>query len=143
MPELIKIIINLNFPLWVILPEQFTKYFVEKSHSIKEFEMHVLVRLQISFSFWAVWIIGRTGPKTSNKQTKFLNLLILEHLKNYFIQALNKFLMCFEINGLKNLKLTILRFFAQFPQLYILLYSNKNIFIVKTSGIYIIFILMF
>ena len=116
MPELIKIIINLNFPLWVILPEQFTKYFVEKSHSIKEFEMHVLVRLQISFSFWAVWIIGRTGPKTSNKQTKFLNLLILEHLKNYFIQALNKFLMCFEINGLKNLKLTILRFFAQSPQ---------------------------
>ena len=105
--------------------------------------MHVLVRLQISFSFWAVCIIGRTGPKTSNKQTKFLNLLILEHLENYFIQALNKFLMCFEINWLKNLKLTILRFFAQFPQLYILLYSNKNIFIVKTSGIYIIFILMF
>ena len=52
------------------------------------------------------------GPnqKPSNKQPKFLNLLILVHLKNYFIEALNKFFMCFEINGLKNLKLTILRF---------------------------------
>ena len=50
------------------------------------------------------------GQKTQNKRTKFINLLILEHLKNYFIEALNKFLMCFEINGLKNLKLTILRF---------------------------------
>ena len=43
------------------------------------------------------------GPnqKPSNKQSKFLNLLILVHLKNYFIEALNKFFMCFEINGLK------------------------------------------
>ena len=43
------------------------------------------------------------GPnqKPSNKQPKFLNLLILVHLKNYFIEALNKFFMCFEINGLK------------------------------------------
>ena len=86
---------------------------------------------------------GGPGQEPQNKRTKFLNLLILEHLKNYFIEALNKFLMCFEINGLKNLKLTILRFFAQSPHLYILLYSSKNIFIVKTPGIHIIFILMF
>ena len=72
------------------------------------------------------------GQKPQNKRTKFLNLLVLEHLKNYFIEALNTFLMYFEINGLKNLKLTILRFFAQSPHLYILLYSSKNIFIVKT-----------
>ena len=83
------------------------------------------------------------GQKPQNKRTKFLNLLVLEHLKNYFIEALNTFLMYFEINGLKNLKLTILRFFAQSPHLYILLYSSKNIFIVKTPGIHIIFILMF
>ena len=87
--------------------------------------------------------MGGSGQKPQNGKTKFLNLLILEHLKNYFIEALNKFLMCFEINGLKNLKLTILRFFAQSPHLYILLYSSKNIFIVKTPGIHIIFILMF
>ena len=55
------------------------------------------------------------GQKPQNKRTKFLNLLVLEHLKNYFIEALNTFLMYFEINGLKNLKLTILRFFAQLP----------------------------
>ena len=82
------------------------------------------------------------GQKPQNKQTKFLNLLVLVHLKNYFIEALNKYLMCFEINELKNLKLTILRDFAWSPQLYILLYSSKNIFIVKISGIHIIFILM-
>ena len=86
--------------------------------------------------------MGRLGQKPQNKRNKFLNLLILEHLKNYFIEALNKFLMCFEINGLKNLNLTILRFFAQSPHLYILLYSSKNIFIVKTPGIHITFILM-
>ena len=87
--------------------------------------------------------MGGSGQKPQNGKTKFLNLLILEHLKNYFIEALNKFLMCFEINGLKNLKLTILRFFAWSPHLYILLYSSKNIFIVKTLGIRIIFILIF
>ena len=57
--------------------------------------------------------MGGPGQKPQNGRTKFLNLLILEHLKNYFIEALNKFLMCFEINGLKNLKLTILRFFTR------------------------------
>ena len=65
--------------------------------------------------------MGRPGQKPQNGKTKFLNLLILEHLKNYFIEALNKFLMCFEINGLKNLKLAILWFFARTPHLYILL----------------------
>ena len=87
--------------------------------------------------------MGGPGQKPQNERTKFLNFLILVHLKNCFIEALNTFLMCFEINGLKNLKLTILRFFAQSPHLYILLYSSKNIFIVKTPGIHIIFILMF
>ena len=87
--------------------------------------------------------MGGPGQKPKNKRTKFLNLLVLVHVKNYFIEALNKFLMCFEINELKNLKLTILRFFTQSPHLYILLYSSKNIFIVKTPGIHIIFILMF
>ena len=61
------------------------------------------------------------GQKPQNGKTKFLNLLILEHLKNYSIEALNKFLMYFEINGLKNLKLTILWFFARTPYLSILL----------------------
>ena len=59
--------------------------------------------------------MGGPGQKPQNGKTKFLNLLILEHLKNYFIEVLNKFLMCFEINGLKYLKLTILRFFARSP----------------------------
>ena len=59
--------------------------------------------------------MGELGQKPQNKRTKFLNLLILEYLKKYFIEALNKFLMCFEINGLKNLKLTILRFLPSLP----------------------------
>ena len=65
--------------------------------------------------------MGGPGQKPQNGKTKFINLLILEHLKNYFIEALNKFLMCFEINELKNLKLTILCFFARIPHLSILL----------------------
>ena len=51
--------------------------------------------------------MGGLGQKPQNKRTKFLNLLILEHLKSYFIETLNKFLMCFEINGLKNLNLEV------------------------------------
>ena len=73
--------------------------------------------------------------KPQNGKPKFPNLLILEHLKNHFIEPLNKFLVCFEINGLKNLKLTILRFFARTLHFPILLYSCKNIFIVKTPFI--------
>ena len=46
--------------------------------------------------------MGGPGQQPSNKQPKFLNLSILVHLKNYFIDVLNKLLMCFEINGLKN-----------------------------------------
>ena len=83
---------------------------------------------------------GGLDQKSQNKRTKLLNSLILEHLENDFIEALNKFLRCFQINGLQNLKLTILRVFAQSPHLYILLYSSKNIFIVKAPGIHIIFI---
>ena len=41
--------------------------------------------------------LGAPGQKPLNKQPKFLKLLILVHLKNYFIVLLNKFLMCFEI----------------------------------------------
>ena len=59
--------------------------------------------------------MGGPGQKPQNGKGKFLNWLILEHLKNCFIEPLNKFLMCFEINGLKNLKLTILCFFALHP----------------------------
>ena len=58
-----------------------------------------------------VCINGGPGQKPQNGRTQFLNSLILEH----FIEPLNKFLMCFEINGLKNLKLTILCFFALHP----------------------------
>ena len=87
--------------------------------------------------------MGGLGQRPQNKRTNFLNLLILEQLKKFFIEALNKFLMCFEISGLKNLKLTILRIFPQSPHLYILLYSSKNIFIVKRPIIHIIFTLMF
>ena len=65
-----------------------------------------------------VCINGGPGQKPQNGRTQFLNSLILEH----FIEPLNKFLMCFEINGLKNLKLTILCFFARTPYLYMLLY---------------------
>ena len=43
--------------------------------------------------------LGGPGQKPLNKQPKFLKLLILVHLKNYFIEALNKFLICFEIMG--------------------------------------------
>ena len=57
---------------------------------------------------------GGAGKKTKNKKPKFLKLLILVHLRNYFIEALNKFLMCFEINGLKNFKLTTLMIFYLF-----------------------------
>ena len=45
--------------------------------------------------------MGGPGQKQSNKQPKFINLLFLAHLKNCFIEVLNKFLMCFEITGLK------------------------------------------
>ena len=55
--------------------------------------------------------------------------------------------MCFEINGLKTLKLTILRFFTQpplHPPTYIYyLNSNKPFIIYKFTWIHIIFILMF
>ena len=43
--------------------------------------------------------LGGPGQKPSNKQPKVLNLLILVHLRNYFIKALNNFLTCFEIMG--------------------------------------------
>ena len=59
--------------------------------------------------------MGGPGQKPSNKQPKFLNLLILVHLKNYFIEVLNKFLMCFKTNGLKNFKLTTLIVFCLVP----------------------------
>ena len=69
--------------------------------------------------------MGCPGQKPQNGRTKFLNLLILEHLKNHFIEALNKFLMCFEINGLKNL--TVFRFLPGPPTYLYYSNSSKNI----------------
>ena len=75
---------------------------------------------------------GFRAKNLKNKRTKFLNLLILGHLKNYFIEALNKFLICFEINGLKNLKLTILCFFPGTPTyLYYSTSSKKHFLLLK------------
>ena len=71
--------------------------------------------------------MGGPGQKTSNKQPKFLNLLILVHLKNYFIEVLNKFLMCLNINGLKNFKLTTLMVFWLVPS-----FMYTTIQVVKT-----------
>ena len=76
--------------------------------------------------------MGVPDQKPQNGRTIFLNLIILEHLKYYFMKALNRFLMCFEINGLNNLKLTILRFFAGAFICTDYSNSSKNIFIVKT-----------
>ena len=74
--------------------------------------------------------MGGLGQNLKMEKPEFPNLLILEHLKSYFINPslLNTFLMCFEINGLKYLKLTILRFLPR-PPIYPY-YSNscKNIF---------------
>ena len=39
------------------------------------------------------------AQKPLNKQPNFLKFLILVHLRNYFIEALNKFLLWFEIMG--------------------------------------------
>ena len=72
--------------------------------------------------------MGVPGQKPQNKRTKFINLLILEHLKNYFIEAPNKFLMCFEINGLKNLKVTFCGFLSGTPIYLYYSTSSKNIF---------------
>ena len=44
---------------------------------------------------------GGTGQKPLNKQPKFLKLLILVHLRNYFIEFLDKVLMCFKIMSQK------------------------------------------
>ena len=45
------------------------------------------------------WGGGVAGLKPLNKQPKFLRLLILVHLRSYFIETLNKFLMGFDIMG--------------------------------------------
>ena len=73
--------------------------------------------------------MGGPGQKPQNERTKFLNFLILVHLKNCFIEALNTFLMCFEINGLKNLKLTILRFLP--PVVHTTLIAVKTFLLLK------------
>ena len=73
--------------------------------------------------------MGSLGQNLKMEKSKFLNLLILEHLISHYIKPQ---FMYFEINGSKCLKLTILRFLPR-PPIY-LYYSNtsKNIFIVKT-----------
>ena len=87
--------------------------------------------------------MGGPGQKPQNGKTKFINLLILEHLKSYFKEALNKFLTCFEINGLKTLKWSFCGFLPGAPIYTYYSNSSKNILIVKTPWIHIIFILMF
>ena len=74
--------------------------------------------------------MGGLGQNLKMEKPTFPNLLILEHLKSYFINPslLNTFLMCFEINGLKYLKLTILRFLPIPPLTYTTLIAVKNIF---------------
>ena len=72
--------------------------------------------------------MGGLGQNLKMEKPKFLNLLILEHLKSYFIKPQ---FMCFEINGLKCLNLTILRFLPR-PPIYPYYFNSS---IVKTSFI--------
>ena len=68
------------------------------------------------------------------EKTKFINLLIKEHLKSHFIKPQ---FMCFGINGLKCLKLAILRFLPRPPPLsHTTLIAVKISFIVKTFIFY-------
>ena len=66
----------------------------------------LILQCEVSFLFIHIDVskksygyLGGPGQKPQNKQPKFLKLLILVHLRNYFIEPLNKFLMCFEIMG--------------------------------------------
>ena len=77
-----------------------------------------------------VHINGGAKPKTQHKRNKFLNLLVSVHLKNYFIEALNRFLRCFEINGLKNLKL-FWGFCMVSPFIYTTLIAAKAFLLLK------------
>ena len=74
--------------------------------------------------------MGGQGQNLKMEKPTFPNLLILEHLKSHFINPslLNTFLMCFEINGLKYLKLTILRFLPRLPIYPYYSNSSENIF---------------
>ena len=53
----------------------------------------------IFYVFNIIFHMGGPGQKPWNKQPQFFKLLILVHLRNYFIETLNNFLMCFEIMG--------------------------------------------
>ena len=76
--------------------------------------------------------MGGPGQKPSNKQPKFLNLLILVHLKNYFIDVLNKVLICFKINSLKNFKLATLMVFCLVPPfIYTTIQAVKTFLLLK------------
>ena len=80
--------------------------------------------------------MGGLGQNLKMEKPKFFNVLILGHLKSHFIEPqLTKFYMCFEITGLKCLKLTILRFLPRPPIYPYYSNSSKNIFIVKTPSI--------
>ena len=65
------------------------------------------------------------GQNLKMEKAKFLNLLILEHLKSHFLKSQ---FMYFEINALKCLKLTILRFLPTAPIYPYYSNSSKNIF---------------
>ena len=79
--------------------------------------------------------VGGLGQNLKMEKPKFPNTLILEHLKSHFIKPqLTKFLiplffMCFEINGLKHLKLTIWRFQPRPSNCPYYSNSSKNIFL--------------
>ena len=72
--------------------------------------------------------MGDLGQNLKMEKPKFLNLLILEHLKSHFIKPQ---VMCFEINGLKFLKLTVLRFLPSPPFTYTTLIPVKTFLLLK------------
>ena len=69
--------------------------------------------------------MGGLGQNLKMEKPKFINLLTLKLLKSHFIKSQ---FMCFEINGLKCLKLTILRFLPRPPTYPYYSNSSKNIF---------------
>ena len=58
--------------------------------------MYLKVKMTIESYFSS---IHKCGFRAKNLKIKEPNLLILEHLKNYFIEALNKFLCALKLMG--------------------------------------------
>ena len=57
----------------------------------KFLQSYLKPKLSFSLNFSSIGKWWRLCQKPQNGKSKFLNLLILEHLKNYFIKNLNKF----------------------------------------------------